>query len=70
MKSLIIAGTNSTPDILLDPVQDKFEITGVSQPENVFIFYDPFINWLDKYIQSQNNSIWLKFVLTYFNPSS
>jgi len=41
MESLIIKEGQSTPKIVLDKTNDKFEIAGNSLPEDVLGFYSP-----------------------------
>lgn len=63
--------TDRTPEVILDPSQKRFEIKGVSVPENVSNFYDPVITWLYEYTEDKSFSgIDLNFKFNYFNTSS
>ncbi|NJM17196.1 MAG: DUF1987 domain-containing protein [Bacteroidales bacterium] len=79
MNKLIIEDTEFTPGIHFDPDNKKFEIFGVSRPENVLGFYQKPLDYLHKYVEvgfshlvtkytSDEIEIWFKMV--YFNSSS
>lgn len=48
----------------------KFSINGKSIPENIFIFYDPILKWLNEYIKHPSTNTILDVNLEYFNTSS
>lgn len=63
--------TDRTPEVVLDPSQQRFEIKGVSVPENVSNFYDPIITWIYEYTEDKSFSgIDFNFKFNYFNTSS
>ncbi len=79
MDPLIINPTNTTPFINFDPEKGTMEISGYSRPENVRIFYEPVLNWLETLksnlldkIKSEEriDPINFNFKLIYFNSSS
>ena len=79
MEAIILEATQTTPNVALDPVANKFEITGESRPENAAKFYAPIISWLDNYCSvlffQQNNfgktkKIIFTFKFEYFNSTS
>lgn len=79
MDALILDGTENTPKVLLDHSKDQFEISGESRPEDVRKFYDPILEWLDKfnaylYWLGENNTekkkVIFNFRFEYFNSSS
>jgi hypothetical protein len=70
MDPLHINATDCTPYVCLDKDNDTFEITGVSKPSNVFDFYDPILNWLDRYMDSPNPKTILSIRLEYLNSAS
>lgn len=70
MQSLYLDKTNRTPQIILDPQKDHFEIKGRSIPENSVDFYQPVMEWMDAYRQSPNKYTRLVVRLEYFNTSS
>jgi len=70
MEALILAGTEDTPKIILDKASNQFEISGRSLPEDVSVFYQPVLDWLDKYLESPLDQMELAFKLEYFNTAS
>ncbi len=72
-KPLIIPETDFTPSIYFNLEENKFEIKGISRPENVLTFYQELFEWLDNHensiISSKEKAI-LNFNLTYFNTAS
>lgn len=69
MTNLYIAPTNKTPEIEFKTT-GEFRIAGNSYPENVTEFYQPVINWLDKFLRSNIDGISLNVDLKYINTSS
>lgn len=70
METIKIIATEDTPNVILDPENNQFEISGRSLPEDVVVFYQPVMQWLD---QLQNNPIRdlnLMIKLEYFNTAS
>ncbi len=70
MEPLIIAGGQSTPKVVLDKENNKFEISGYSLPENVMEFYSPVFSWLKEYKSQPNPKTELHMNLVYFNSAS
>jgi hypothetical protein len=77
MNQLYLESTKYTPGINFDPGAGKFEIKGISLPENVVAFYEPVLNWLDKYTEALIsatviNHPYIKFTfkLNYYNSGS
>ncbi len=71
MESLHIEKTKSTPAIYFDTDNHKLSIEGQSYPENAFKFYEPLFNWLDKYLQQEQQVvIEIYFHMPYINTSS
>jgi hypothetical protein len=70
MKPLIIQEETSTPKVVLDSDNNKFEISGNSLPEDVMSFYMPIFNWLDEYKKQPNARTEFVFRLSYFNSAS
>ena len=76
MRKLIINPTSSSPKVVLDPVNRKFEISGESRPPDVAVFYKEILDWLNDYSAwssgkrdpDDQTSIDLDF--NYFNSSS
>lgn len=70
METIKIAGTEDTPNVILDAENEIFEISGRSLPEDVGSFYDPILSWLDEYSENPNEKTIFNFKLVYFNTAS
>ena len=79
MKALKIEPTELSPEVLLDPKENKFVISGESRPEEAREFYQPILDWLDKYYSlrywkdnkfGKNTEVVFEFKFEYFNSTS
>jgi hypothetical protein len=70
MQALVLNPTEDTPKIVLDPGSSVFEISGRSLPEDVTVFYQPVLDWLDGYASSPTTKLALDIKLEYFNTAS
>jgi len=70
MEVIKITGTDDTPTVILDAANDNFEISGRSLPEDVAAFYNPILEWLDRYNQNPKPKTVFNFKLMYFNTAS
>ena len=70
MEIIKIKGTEDTPSVLLDKAQNLFEISGRSLPEDVSMFYEPILSWIDEYSAAPNAETVFNFKLEYFNTAS
>jgi hypothetical protein len=70
MEVINIKGTDDTPKVILDKGNNVFEISGRSLPEDVNMFYEPIINWIEKYGDEPNADTVFNFKLEYFNTAS
>ncbi|MFO8001447.1 MAG: DUF1987 domain-containing protein [Marinilabilia sp.] len=70
MDVINIQGTDDTPQVSLDKDNGKFEISGRSLPEDVNMFYEPILEWIDQYAQDPNEKTEFNFKLEYFNTAS
>ena len=79
MDPIFLEATQTTPKVVIDPVNNKFEISGDSRPENTGKFFNPIIEWFDAYrpeLFHQKNSLGkskkinVNFKLEYFNSTS
>jgi hypothetical protein len=70
MEVIKIIGTDDTPSVTLDAQNEIFEISGRSLPEDVAAFYEPILDWLDRYAESPNEKTVFNFKLVYFNTAS
>lgn len=70
MEIIKIKGTEDTPSVILDKDQNIFEISGRSLPEDVSMFYEPILSWIDDYAEAPNAQTVFNFKLEYFNTAS
>ena len=70
MEVIKIVGTDDTPTVILDVENEIFEISGRSLPEDVTAFYEPILDWLDRYAESASSKTVFNFKLVYFNTAS
>ncbi len=70
MKTLIIKETEDTPFVKLSPIENHFEISHKSLPENAIAYYDPIFKWLNEYFKSPNKETIFDFKLEYFNTAT
>lgn len=70
MEIINIKGTEDTPSVTLDKEKGVFEIAGRSLPEDVSMFYEPILKWIDEYAQAPNPETVVTFKLEYFNTAS
>ena len=70
IETLKIEETEDTPKVILDKINNLFEISGMSIPEDASKFYHPVIKWLEEYIKNPNS--YTEFILKfeYFNSAS
>lgn len=78
MENLYIESTEYSPEILFDPKNRKFNLIGISRPEDVVAFYESVLfkveNYVKKVIEDETDfssfKFNLKFDLTYMNSAS
>jgi len=70
MEVINIKGTEDTPNVILDKENGKFEISGRSLPEDVNMFFEPIMDWIDEYSESPLDKTVFDFKLEYFNTAS
>lgn len=70
MDTIKIAATEDTPNVILDPVNNQFEISGRSLPEDVVVFYQPVMQWLAELEKTPIANMTLSIKLEYFNTAS
>ncbi len=70
MEVINIQGTDDTPNVILDKDSGKFEISGRSLPEDVNLFYQPIMDWIDGYAEDPNDETFFNIKLEYFNTAS
>lgn len=71
MEQLIIEATKSSPKIHFNADENFLSISGESYPENTAAFYQPVLDWVQRYLQLEaERTITLDIELLYFNSSS
>ena len=70
MDTLMLTGTDETPEILLDKKNGIFEISGRSLPEDAVEFYRPVLEWIEQYKKEPNAKTECVFKLEYTNTAS
>jgi hypothetical protein len=76
MRKLIFEKTENSPNVILDPEKNIFEISGESRPPDVGTFYGEILRWFDEFTVHLLKSpisqepVIFSFDLEYFNSSS
>jgi hypothetical protein len=71
MENLTIQKTKYTPQIELDVTTGTVSIVGKSYPENTFEFYEPVMQWIGEYFESNaQEQTTVNLEIIYFNSSS
>jgi len=70
MEVINIKGTEDTPSVILDKDNGRFEISGRSLPEDVNMFFEPIMDWIDEYAEDPLDTTVFDFKLEYFNTAS
>ena len=70
MKNLNIMPTDESPKVHFDNESGTFELIGKSLPEDVSTFYEPVLEWLEKYKKQPAVETTFIMKLTYFNTAS
>lgn len=70
MEVIKIVGTDDTPSVTFDVANEIFEISGRSLPEDVAAFYEPILDWIDRYAEEATGKTVFNFKLVYFNTAS
>jgi hypothetical protein len=69
-ETIYIDAGNDHPRVVMDKVNNKFELTGKSLPEDVNDFYDPIVQWLREYAKNPNPETVFVMNLEYYNSAS
>jgi hypothetical protein len=70
MEIINITATEDTPKVTLDHANRIFEISGRSLPEDVVVFYQPVMQWLEDFEKAPFDNMELSIKLEYFNTAS
>jgi len=70
METLIIKPTKTNPYICFDPANQRYEISGLSFPEDPQGTFEPVFNWLKNNLNQLNHKMQLHLQADYFNSAS
>ncbi len=70
MEKYYLEATKMTPEVVLDPQNKVFSISGSSRPENPMQFYKPIFDWITEYIENSNDRFTFEVKMSYFNTST
>ena len=70
METLVVAGTDKTPDINFNYTAGKLFIGGRSYASDTFEFYNPLIIWVNEYMTKPKENTTLEIKLDYFHSVS
>lgn len=70
MEKYYLEATKMTPEVVLDPQNKVFSISGSSRPENPMQFYKPIFDWITEYIENSNDRFIFEVKMSYFNTST
>ena len=70
MEIVKIIATEDTPNVVLDHENRIFEISGRSLPEDVVVFYQPVMQWLQDLADKPVENLEFSIKLEYFNTAS
>lgn len=70
MNKLFIGKEKNTPEIIFDPANEHFEISGRCFPENSKKYFKPVLEWFDAFIPEADKSIEFTFGFYYISSSS
>lgn len=70
MKTLLIDGTEETPQVEFNTENSVYSISGRSLPEDATKFYDQLIDWVKAFSEKPRSEFTLNINLDYFNSSS
>jgi hypothetical protein len=70
MEKYYLEATKMTPEVVLDPQNKVFSISGSSRPENPMQFYKPIFDWITEYIENSSDRFTFEVKMSYFNTST
>ena len=70
MEKLIIDGTKTSPQVILDAGEGVLELSGRSYPDDAVTFFEPVYQWITDYAKNPSESTVLNIKLSYFNTAS
>ncbi|MCA1944163.1 MAG: DUF1987 domain-containing protein [Desulfovibrio sp.] len=70
MQDLIIKATKSSPAIDFRVAEGALSIRGESYPEHAVKFYEPVLQWIREFLETETTPLHLTMDIVYFNSSS
>lgn len=70
METLLIDGTEETPQVEFNTETSVYSISGRSLPEDATKFYDQLVDWVKAFSEKPKSEFTLNINLDYFNSSS
>jgi hypothetical protein len=70
METINIKPTDVSPEVIFDPGNKRFSISGWSRPESPSKFYAPLVKWIEQHGAVQLNNATVDFKIEYFNTPS
>ncbi len=70
MEPIFIKATDVSPEVIFNPGDKKFSISGWSRPESPSKFYSPVMKWIQDNGESQLGGATINFKIEYFNTPS
>ena len=70
METLLIDGTEETPQVEFNTETSVYSISGRSLPEDATKFYDQLVDWVKSFSEKPKSEFALNINLDYFNSSS
>jgi hypothetical protein len=70
MTDLLVEKTTTTPALTARVEEGFVEFTGDSYPENSVECYEPIVQWLGQFMETQKRPLAVHFRMPYFNTSS
>ena len=67
---LVQVGSSENPEVILDPEQEKYIVSGNSLPEDIKTVYMPIVDWFKENCSSIEHNIHLTVDLNYINSTS
>ncbi len=70
METISIKATDVSPEVIFNPAEKKYSISGWSRPESPSKFYAPVLKWIQENGEKQLNGAIINFRIEYFNTPS
>jgi len=70
METIFIKSTDVSPEVIFNPAEKKYSISGWSRPESPSKFFAPVKKWIEDYGKKYLNNATVEFRIEYFNTPS